>query len=419
MALQMNKKILLIESGHYGEDIISLSRAGFQVVVLTTGVLPIDKDNLAAATESHNDRNFIDYSVLRSKVEELLSNCNEFTSIFTTSDFFVAHVARLCEEFSFHYLSSEAATLFANKALFRIKQKELGYLCPDFNFFVNYQDGYEYITENTQKLPLVFKPVSGTESIGVSLIYSANDLKKCCKELILHSKFSRNMISQEYVLEEYIEGEVVSCEFICSESEIRLLGITDRVMSTPPHFIELGYSFPCDHFMKVELYAETRKIIKDFKYNFGPGHIEFIVNKQNEIYILEINSRLVGWPISKMISDSLKQDVFVVLANLYESGKLPLINIKNFSTYTCFEVTTLQSGRLINYFIPEKFINDPAITFYFFKNKGDIVKAAKSNTDLIMRFIVEAQNYKDSTKIANRVLNSIEIQIEPSEERKR
>ncbi len=412
MASSMNKKVLLIESGHYGEDINTLSDFGYDVIVLTTGVIPVKEEYLKAALEFHVDKNFLEYSTLSSKVKELITNHSDIVSIFTTSDFFVSQVSKICESFEYNHLSFDAASLFANKFYFRQKQMELGYLTPQFQFYTNYEDGSKFIKNNPQKLPLVFKPVTGNESIGVQLILSEEDLKKCCKELLLHSKFSKNMISKEYLLEEFIEGEVVSVEFIKTNNELFLLGVTDRVMSSPPYFIELGYSFPCELIQKESLYNETRKIVQDFGYNFGPGHIEFIITPNHDIYILEVNARLVGWPISKMISDSFKKNIFLILVELYETGNITNFSNNTYSACTCLEVTAPDNGRLIDYQIPLDYIEDPSITFYFFKNKGDVVKTPKSNTDLIMRFIVEAPTYHLSTERANSLYNSIILEIE-------
>lgn len=411
MGFQMSKKLLLIESGHYGEDIKTLSLSGYDVIFITTGVIPVDEKNLLTSLEYYIDKDFVYYDLLLSKVKEILVIYPDIQCIFTTSDFFVSNVSKICESLGFKYLSFSSATLFANKHQFRLQQRALGYLFPEFEVFSDYKEGYGYIKNNPDKLPLVFKPICGNESIGVKLIHSAEDLKVSCKELVLFSKFSKNMISKEYLLEEYIEGEVVSCEFIKTNNELFLLGITDRIMSNPPYFIELGYSFPCEHKDKDALYEETRNIIQDFHYDFGPGHIEFIITPKNEIYILEVNARLVGWPISKMISDSIQKNIFIILAELYEKGTVTLENII-YLTCTCLEVTSDKSGRLIDYYIPEEVDKDPNVTFYFFKNKGDMVRTPKSNTDLVMRFIVKAPSYDTSVTKAKKIIKTIQLKIE-------
>lgn len=407
----MSKKLLLIESGHYGEDIKMLSLSGYDVIFINTGVIPTDENNLKTAFEYYTDKEYMHYDVLLLKVKELLDTYPDIKCIFTTSDFFVSNVSKVSEELGFKNLSSSSASLFSDKYQFRLQQRKLNYLCPEFKIFNDFQEGYEYIQSNPEKMPLVFKPISGNESIGVKLIFSVDDLKLCCKELELHSRFSKNMISKEFLLEEYIEGDVVSCEFINTNNELIILGITDRIMSNPPYFIELGYSFPCEFKNKDILYEETCKIIRDFNYDFGPGHIEFIITPKNEIYILEINARLAGWPISKMISDSFQKNIFIILAELYEIGTVTLENT-TYLTCTCLEVTSDKSGRLIDYHIPEEVVKDPNVTLYFFKNKGDIVKPPKSNTDLVMRLIIQAPSYASSVEKAKKIINTIQLQIE-------
>lgn len=85
--------------------------------------------------------------------------------------------------------------------------------------------------------PLIIKPVRGTGSVGVRLLTSNEELLQAVADLAAAGQ-------TQALLEEYIVGPLISAEVFRWRGETHLIGFADRVLSEPPHFAEVSWTFP-------------------------------------------------------------------------------------------------------------------------------------------------------------------------------
>ncbi|EJV74924.1 MULTISPECIES: ATP-grasp domain-containing protein [Bacillus] len=406
----MNKKtIILVESGNFGMEIVELHNLDYNVIFLSTGILPFDTSMNKYILKHIEDRSIVKLNYLESIIKELLRGYNVI-SIFTTSDFFIYPVSIICEKFNFNTLNSTSAEIFSNKFNFRFNQQSKGFLHPEFYKFSNLNDGMALINKNRHK-KWVFKPIMGNESIGVKLITSSKDLKECYQANKNLARYTNNLFSQDYMLEEYITGEIYSCEFITSKHGLHILGITNRHITPPPFFVELEYCFPFQDHLTCELYRETEKFVRNFNYDFGPCHLEFIVTKENYIYILEVNPRIMGWPNNWLIDRALDCNIFREIANLYITGK---INIKTnfYNNFTCcLEVTTPSNGYLVSIDVNRDWSNHKNIKVIQNVKEGTYIKTASSNKDILLRILTVGATTSEAIRLAQEVQDSYQLNI--------
>lgn len=409
----MSQTVILVESGNRGAEIPAFRRLNFEVIFLTTGVIPCDQENVNEATMVIINKSIIKYEKLAEVVNELHSSYS-IKTICSTSDFFIHSVSLLCETYGYPSLNSSSALMFHHKDEFREKQKHLQYNFPDYHSFDDISAAVQFYNDSNKK-EWVFKPINGNESVAVQLIQSEQELRECYKQLKYLSRYTSSLLKPKFLLEEYIEGDIYSCEFMASSGQMQVFGVTNRLMSQLPYFVELGYMFPIHGDTAEIIVEETKKFVKDFQYNFGPCHIEYIVSPENKIYILEVNPRLVGPPNPWMIDHALGISVFESVCFLYVTGDISEKKYYKSKYSTCLEVTSPVSGYLTRLHIEESYLNRNDVQIILLKEREEYINKATSNTDILARILTVADTIHQAEQLAKDIYGSIllEVSIKP------
>ena len=139
--------------------------------------------------------------------------------------------------------------------------------------------------------PIVVKPRAGTGSINVRLIVSDDQLS--------------GMDGEDLICQEFIKGKEFSVESFTDAGGHHVLGITRKFVTKPPYFLELGHVFPAniDGRLWANIVETVCRALDAVGYTFGPAHTEVkVIN--GRIYIIEINARLAGGMIPRLMEKS-------------------------------------------------------------------------------------------------------------------
>lgn len=137
--------------------------------------------------------------------------------------------------------------------------------------------------------PFILKPTSLSGSRGVLLCEKEKDI----------SQWKGYMEKYEYdgnvLIEEYLVGQEVSVETLSYKGEHHVIGITDKIKTTPPYFVELGHVFPStlNDVIKKEVEELVLVVLSSLDYQYGPVHTEVIITEKGP-KIVELNTRLAG-----------------------------------------------------------------------------------------------------------------------------
>lgn len=166
---------------------------------------------------------------------------------------------------------------------------------------------------NTDSLPLsspigypcIVKPIDESGSVGVKLCLNDTDFIEATQKI---KEFYTNITGYKYIkrllVEEYIKGDEYSAE-VCwdiKEKKWKFIGITKKIVSNPPYFIETGHIYPYRFEKKTFLNIKeiVRKWLAAVELSECFAHIEFkIVN--NQLALIEINPRPAGGYINKLV----------------------------------------------------------------------------------------------------------------------
>ncbi|WP_445491533.1 ATP-grasp domain-containing protein [Niallia sp. 03133] len=150
--------------------------------------------------------------------------------------------------------------------------------------------------------PCILKPVDGQGSDNVHFIKKEEDFYPPIKNHQENPIYYRGVRKfPKLLVEEYLDGPLVSVETVSFKGEIYVLGITDRTLCESPYFIAKTASFPAKIAKQDEVIESVVEALRAIDYNFGPAHTEVIITSEGP-RIVEINPRLAGGSISLMMN---------------------------------------------------------------------------------------------------------------------
>ena len=144
----------------------------------------------------------------------------------------------------------------------------------------------------------VLKPIYGTASKSVIKIHSIKENKTAVEKLM------QDCSDQDLIIEEFVDGSEYALEGNLINSELNKIVIFDKPINyKEPYFEESIYIAPTEIPDKTqkEIVNLIGKACKELGLENGPVHVEFKIHK-NEIFIIEINPRMIGGLCSRCLS---------------------------------------------------------------------------------------------------------------------
>ena len=209
------------------------------------------------------------------------------------SDVAAPTVAYVAEQMGLVGNSYEASLKANNKYLMRQAFANAGVPCPQFCCVTQCEeDLVEQINtiHSTMHLPLIVKPSDRSGSLGVTKVNAWDELVPAIDQALSVS------FKHEAMVEEYIEGDEISVEYISYNGIHYPLQITDKVTTGAPHFVELEHHQPsalpsttCD-----EVHRITQQALTALGVTNGASHSEYRITADGRIYVMEIGARMGG-----------------------------------------------------------------------------------------------------------------------------
>lgn len=183
--------------------------------------------------------------------------------------------------------SYEDALCVTNKFFMRERLKNNGVPCPRFDKASSQAEFIEKAKSYGDMF--VVKPADNAGSRGVRLVSGQENLQDVYREAKQYSRCGDIMI------EEYMEGAEVSVEALTANGATTIVAITDKIVTEPPYFVELGHAEPSrlPGNLRKEIEKITKAAIKAMNISDSPTHTEVKLTKEGP-KIVEIASRLGG-----------------------------------------------------------------------------------------------------------------------------
>jgi len=176
-------------------------------------------------------------------------------------------------------------------------------------------------------LPVVIKPCDGYGSQNVAILRDADDLHPLIDPLdhYLSTPCDYGLgvqANQRLLVERYIDAPLLGCDTLSSGGQHRLLGVHEKHMAPAPSSAILGSSFPAPRYHDAALQAYVFSVLDALQFELGAAHIELLMTADGPM-LVEVNARLVGAGIPRMLNLALGYSVHAALLELYLGGALP------------------------------------------------------------------------------------------------
>jgi biotin carboxylase len=208
--------------------------------------------------------------------------------IVALDDFDVELAAMLREHLFIPGMGETTGRAFRDKLAMRRRARAAGIPCPEFGHVLN----SDAIAAWTQRVtpPWVLKPRGQAAAIGIRKLGSAEELGRSIEAL--GDRFA------EYVLEQFIPGEVYHVDSIVFDRQVRF-AIASRYSTPPMRVAHEGGIFatrtlhPSSPLSTAVLESNAR-VLGSFGLVRGASHTEFIRAESGDWYFLETSARVGG-----------------------------------------------------------------------------------------------------------------------------
>lgn len=138
--------------------------------------------------------------------------------------------------------------------------------------------------------PSIVKPTDRSGSRGIYKVENFEELKTAIDNSMKES------FEKKVLVEEFIEGEEYSVEYISYRGKHYFLALTKKFTTGAPNFIEIKHMEPAN--VENNLLEKIKKIIEhaldSLEIKNGASHSEIKIDNYNNIKIVEIGSRMGG-----------------------------------------------------------------------------------------------------------------------------
>lgn len=250
--------------------------------------------------------------------------------------------------------------------------------------FIRIDNAFDY-AEITKQVgePFIIKPVSSAGSFGVIKITSESQ----------YIQFIRNCGDLvDYEAEEFIDGKLYHCDTVAKNKEVLFL---ETCIYTCPNLEfqsgkNLG-SLPLLHdnplFQSISEFA--RSVLIALNTPDGCHHMEFFINKNNELIFLEIGARAPGFYASQVYEKTFGKNPLDI--DLMIQSGIEFIPEKKVLTPSFWMIFPIQEGKVQKLSPPQ--INSQ-YEISWLVNEGDVTKACLSNVDTGAMMLAFNKNYQ-------------------------
>ncbi len=285
----------------------------------------------------------------------------------------------------------KAVNTLVNKRLFRNFLKLNRFNYPKFRVFENKKKLDIFIKKI--KFPFFIKPTDSSGSKGVTKVKNYNEINFAIK---LALKFSRE---KKFIVEELIQrkgNQIAGDGFVVKGKLVFRCWGDENFNDKLNGLITIGPSFPSQHsekkFQKVQ--KETQKLLKLAGIKNGAINFDFIFDKNDNLYFLEIAPRNGGGLLPELIKYLTKIDLIKYTVKQSVGIKLKkLKQRKGIGFWSSFMIHSTKNGKFKNIYI-KKSLKENIIYSKIFVNKGDPVKKYNNAQQILGNLILNFKNKK-------------------------
>jgi biotin carboxylase len=273
----MKIKVLVINLGWEQEPLIqSLIDKGFEVYGITNG-LETDYSGIKKVYKA-------DYRDL-DLILKISQDINPNAVISDQCDYSHFAQAYIAERLGLPGPGLKQAQISANKYIQRLAAVKAGIKVPVFKLVTTFEKAI--VACEKIGFPVIIKPIDNRGSFGVSKITDIYELKNAYYEALIHSH------SRFVLIEQYIQGYEITVDGYCFDGKPKSLAIALKSKEGLKSQVSMDIKYPAD--IPADVYRRAIEnnefVAESLGYKFGMLHSEYLIDKQNDIYLVESANR--------------------------------------------------------------------------------------------------------------------------------
>ncbi|MEI7455594.1 MAG: ATP-grasp domain-containing protein [Nitrosomonadales bacterium] len=337
-----------------------------------------------------------------------------FDAILCLIDIRMIEAARLAQRLNLKFLNLKTATLIRDKFSVRQHLAQFGIRQPAFALATTNPELQAAV--KTIGFPVLIKPSDGYGSQNILTIKSEDEYAALAvpfaNYLPLKTDYGLGVCANDrLVIEAFIQGEVIGCETFTVNGRHLFLGINDKVFFPPPCFGIKGSCFPSDRFDTGMIRDYVFQILDALQFDFGAAHTEIIITPDGP-YLVEVNPRLIGAHIPRLLGFALDRSIYTDVINLHLGSDLAeLRNTRPPRVAVSRWITSNLYGTIKAVITPPA--TQPGImAVHLFKKTGDATRPPFENSDRLGYVMVTADTQANAEAIADDFVANTQILLE-------
>jgi len=334
-----------------------------------------------------------------------------FNALLCLLDIRLIVAAQLARKLGLAYLNPESAVLLRDKAAVRQRLHDCGIVQPAFRKAGSTAELKAAVSD--LGLPVLIKPADGYGSQNIVVLRKPEDLEPWISpiECMLPSNANYGLgvrANDQLLVERYMEGQLIGCDVFSFNGQHTLIGVNEKLMFAPPSFAILGGSFVPG--------AQGYETVRDYVFraldavgfDWGATHIELILTNDGP-QIVEINARLVGAKIPRLMNIALGYSIHEALIDLH-LGRVPTVQAVRPMVATTRWITANRPGILQEIRLPD-WQDERICGVELLKTRGAAVHPAFENADRLGCVMVSAPNRQEAAQLASQFVADTSVLI--------
>lgn len=212
----------------------------------------------------------------------------------------------VASDYKIPFLSYECVRVSRNKILMKEAFVQHNVSTPKYSPFSTIEELRSSL--DTLGYPVIVKPTMAAHSIGIRKIECSDDIESCfnyCKEGLASIASDWFLEEGLFQVEEFIESDQeLSVEIINYSGNHKIIAITDKYLTPPPYFAEVGHMVPSKHSDNELVRSLALKACQALGISHGISHVEIRIAQGGKPYVIEVASRPGGDGIMDLVERS-------------------------------------------------------------------------------------------------------------------
>ncbi len=304
----------------------------------------------------------------------------------------------------------KSVEILTQKDLFRDFLSKNGFNTPQACGYTNLEDAERDI--DRFRFPVMVKPVDSSGSKGVVKIENKEGLKAAVEEALSYSRAKR------IVVEEFIEkkGYQVSGDGFSVDGKLVFTSYGNELYSGKGtrEYVALGEFWPLllSDELKQKVDSELQRLITALGMKTCAYNIEVILDKNDDVYVLELGPRNGGSYIPQLIEYATGVDMIdYTLRGAVGEDCSDLKMAETKGCYSNYMIYSTESGKYDGLWFSDSFKENNLLDVYCTYNEGDEVHAYQNTSHSLGTILFKADSVEEMIELTDNMEKNYKVLV--------